>query len=137
SGSDPNPDAVSIKTVERVRALASNQPHVAICTDLGKSFRHDLSPDYKATRPESDAALQHQITVALDTLKGDGFPIYSVRGFESDDLIATAVTQLTQNDIDVTIVTSDKDLLALVTDRVTVKSLRDGSLITAAAVKEK
>src|SRR5439155_11097999 len=137
SGSDPNPDAVSVKTVERVRALASNQPHVAICTDSGKSFRHELSQDYKATRPESDAALQHQIAEAIDVLKEDGFPIYAVKGFESDDLIATAAAYLTEHQVDVTIVTSDKDLLPLVNEHVTVKSLRDGSLLTPQAVHDK
>src|SRR5438128_189858 len=137
SGSDPNPDAVSVKTVERVRALASNQPHIAICTDSGKSFRHELSADYKATRPESDAALQHQIAEAVDLLKDDGFPIYAVKCFESDDLIATATTYLTEHQVHVTIVTSDKDLLALVNEHVTVKSVRDGSLLTPATVHDK
>ena len=50
STNDPNPDATSIKTVARVRALASGQPHVAICIDSPKSFRRELDPTYKAQR---------------------------------------------------------------------------------------
>jgi amino acid transporter len=57
--------ATSTQTVARVRALASGQPHCAVCCDSGRSFRKDISADYKATRPESDATLQHQITLAM------------------------------------------------------------------------
>ncbi len=135
SASDPDPNATSIKTVERVRALASGQPHVAICCDSGRSFRKDISADYKAQRPESDAALQHQIALAIETLKGDGFPVWAVKGFEADDIIATAVFQVEmlnsrngQETIDVTIASSDKDFLQTVGPRVTVKSLTSGTV---------
>lgn len=140
SASDPNPNATSIKTVERVRALASGQPHVAVCCDSGRSFRRDISPDYKANRPPTDATLQHQITLAMETLADDGFPVWAVKGFEADDLIATAVTHAlalkdTEESADSVIIASaDKDLLQLISDRVQVKSLRDGSLLDEDAV---
>ncbi len=130
SASDPDPNATSTKTVERVRALASGQAHVAICCDSGRSFRKDVSPDYKAQRPETDAALKHQIDLAIETLKGDGFPVWAVKGFEADDLLASA-TAWTLRGTDgqsVTIASSDKDLLQLVGPRVTVKSLTSGQV---------
>jgi 5'-3' exonuclease len=133
SASEPDPNATSTKTVERVRALASGQPHVAICCDSGRSFRKDISADYKATRPEHDAALQHQITLAMETLIADGFPVWFNKGFEADDLIATATHeaqrrwQETDYDGKVMIASSDKDLLQLVNGHVTVKSLTNGN----------
>src|SRR6266446_749845 len=137
SGADPNPDATSIKIVERVRALATGQSHVAICCDAGRSFRHDISPDYKAQRPESEATLQHQIAMAIETLKGDGFPVWMVKGFEADDLLATAAEQIMREpNRTVTMATADKDLLQLVRHdgTVTVHSLRDGSTVDWDAV---
>lgn len=160
SASDPDPNATSIKTVERVRALASGQPHVAICIDSGKSFRKDLDPAYKANRPTHDAALQHQIKLAIETLKTDGFPVWGVPGYEADDVIGTAVrlatnlvkTVLTDKAVlahvghmraeetervTVTIATADKDLMQLIGPRVTVHALTSGNVLDADAVKAK
>lgn len=134
SASEPDPNATSTRTVERVRALASGQPHVAVCCDSGRSFRKDIDPSYKAQRPESDAALQHQITLSMETLRGDGFPVWAAKGYEADDLLASFVMWASiQFVIDdeapkITIASSDKDLCALVNDRVHVKSLTNGNL---------
>lgn len=123
SGSEHDPNWTSIQIVSRVRALASGQPHVVICCDSGRSFRADIDPTYKANRPESDATLHHQIALAVETLKGDGFPVWAVRGFEADDLIASAAKAALESDADgiahsVLIVSADKDLLQLVGPRV-------------------
>jgi 5'-3' exonuclease len=137
SQSEPDPNATSQKIVARVRALAQDQPHVAICCDAGKSFRHELSAAYKANRPESDAPLQHQITLAREQLEADGFPVWAVRGFEADDLIATGVTQALAADLDALIVSADKDLLQLVGPRVRAMSVKDGSIFDEEAVFKK
>ena len=136
---DPDPNACSIKTVERVRGLATGQPYAAICTDSKKSLRREQDPTYKANRKAEDRApLYHQMAVALAVLRGDGFPVWEVEGYEADDIIAAAVKQaLATAETTVTIASSDKDLLCLVGERVTAKSLKDGSLIDAAAVKAK
>lgn len=138
SQSEPDPDATSTKTVDRVRQLASRYPTAAVCCDSGKSFRKELDPTYKAQRPAQEAPLKHQIRVATEKLRADGFPIWCIDGFEADDVIATAVTKaLAIEDTRVVIATADKDLLQLVSDRVTVKSVRDGSLIDVEGVKAK
>lgn len=138
SQSEPDPNRASQQIVARVRALASEHPHAAICCDSGRSFRNDVSPAYKANRPETDAPLQHQITLAREQLAADGFPVWSVKGFEADDLIATGVARaLAQPETTVLIVSADKDLLQLVGDRVKAKSARDGSIADAEAVKVK
>lgn len=137
-GSDPNVDACSQKIVERVLQLASSFPHAAICCDAGRSFRNDLSPDYKAQRPERDAALMHQIELAVDALRAEGFPVWKVTGYEADDLIASATARAFQIDgCTVLIATGDKDLCQLVGPRVTVKRVQDGELMDTAAVEAK
>ena len=137
---EPDPNAASIKTVERVRALASGQPHVAICLDSPPYFRMDVSPDYKAKRDkENNAAVSHQLAVAADTLRADGFPVWAVKGYEADDAIASATAYLMRgtDGQTVTIASADKDLLQLISDRVSIKSLKDGSLIGPDEVKLK
>jgi len=138
SQSDPNPDATSIATVDRVRQLAGRFPTAAICCDSGKSFRKELDPTYKAQRPAQDAPLKHQMRLAIEKLKSDGFPVWCIEGFEADDVIAAAVTQaLAIDGTRVLIATGDKDLLQLVGPRVSVKSVRDGSIIDVEGVRAK
>lgn len=139
SASEPDPNAASTKIVDRVRAMATQHPHAAICCDSGKSFRHDLDATYKANRPERDAAMHHQIALAREQLAADGFPVWMVKGYEADDLIATATAKaLAIEGTRVLIATSDKDLLQLVGLRVNAKSMRgDGAIIDEKAVKAK
>lgn len=135
SQSEPDPNATSTKIVARVHALSAGHPHVAICCDSGRSFRHDISAAYKANRPPSEAPLQHQITLARERLVADGFPVWAVKGFEADDLIAAAVSQtLKTEDLTALIVSADKDLLQLVGPRVRAINARDGSVLDEAAV---
>lgn len=135
SASEPDPNATSIKIVARVRALANDQPHVAVCCDKGRSFRHELAATYKANRPEREAALHHQIDLAIERLKADGFPVWAVPGFEADDLVATATERaLALPDMTVRIVSRDKDLLQLVGPRVIAMSALDGTLVDEEAV---
>lgn len=139
SGDDPNPDATSIKTIERVRALASGQPHVAVCLDTPPYFRMTVDPTYKAKREkDNNAVIGHQIAITADALKADGFPVWGAQGYEADDVIASAIHEaLLADEGAVTIVSADKDLLQLVSERVTVKSLKDGSLIGPNEVQAK
>ncbi len=138
SSAEPDPNHASTQMIARVRALASDHPHCAICADSGKSFRNDLDPTYKANRPESDAPMHHQMTLALETLKRDGFPVWKIKGYEADDLVATGVTEaLKIEGASVLVVSSDKDLLSLVNDRVRAKSIRNGNILDAAEVFNK
>lgn len=134
SQSEPDPNATSTKIVARVRALAADHPKAAICCDSGKSFRHDLSAEYKANRPEKEAPLHHQIDLAKEQLVADGFPVWAVKGFEADDLIAAATTKALEADLSVLIVSADKDLLALVGPRVRAMSANTGTIYDVAGV---
>ncbi len=133
--SEPDPNRASQQIVERVRALASGHAKVAICCDAGRSFRRDLAPSYKANRPDTDAPLQHQITLAREALAADGFPVWMAPGFEADDIIATATAKaLATPDATVLIVSADKDLLQLVGPRVEAMSVSNGTRYNAEAV---
>ena len=138
SQQEPDPDHTSQRTAAVVRRLAADHPHAAICCDSKSSFRKELDETYKANRPAQEAPLHHQIDLAKEALAADGFPIYEVDGFEGDDLIATATALLTATaERDVLIASADKDLLALVSDRVEVHSTRTGNRLGPAEVKEK
>ena len=82
----------------------------------GKTFRHEIDNNYKATRPEAPEDLKKQLPVAIDWIKKMGFKCYSKEGYEADDVIASAVKFATQNDIKVRIVSHDKDLYQLIDD---------------------
>lgn len=135
---DPDVNKTSQLIVTRVHALASAQRHVAVCCDSGKSFRKDIAATYKANRPEHDAALMHQIALAREQLEADGFPVWAVKMFEADDLIASAVAlALKEHDLRVLVVSADKDLLQLVGPRVNQMKPDSGVVLDEIAVREK
>lgn len=139
SGNEPDPSYVSTQIIARVRALATEHLYAAICCDGGKSFRADIDPTYKAQRDtENRAVIRHQIDVACETLKADGFPIWRVPGFEADDLIASAVAEAAKiENTTVLIASADKDLLQLVNERVSVKNITSGNVLGPADVFDK
>ncbi len=118
-GNSPNVDQVSIDIIGRIRALTSEDKHAALCLDSGRSFRHDISADYKAQRPETPQAYLRQCALALDVLRGDGYPVWQADGFEADDLLASATGRAIP-DFNVLIVTGDKDMHQLVSQYVSV-----------------
>jgi 5'-3' exonuclease len=139
AASDPNPNATSLQTLDRIHALSHGQPTVAIAIDSKTSIRRELEPSYKAQRKGEDrATLYHQMDLVIETLKKEGYPVWTVAGYEADDVIASATAlALAVPETTVQIVSADKDLLALVSDHVVIKSLKDGSLIDAEVVKAK
>ncbi len=138
SQSEPDPNFASNQIAARVRSLAQGHTSVAICCDSGRSFRHDIAATYKANRDAKEAPLQHQIALACEQLKTDGFPVWSVKGFEADDVIATGVKMAMEiPDAKALIVTADKDLLQLVSPRVRAMSVRDGSILDEQGVAQK
>ena len=139
AASDPNPNATSEQILARVRGLLHGQPYAAVAVDSRKSFRRDLDPTYKAQRSsEGRAPLYHQLDLVVEALKAEGVPVWMAEGFEADDVIATATRlALEQPDTRVLVASADKDLLALVSDRVSIKSLKDGAELGPDAVMQK
>lgn len=106
-------------TVDQIRALASGFDYVAICLDSpGKNWRHDKAPSYKANREGLDELSKEQIRRAESQLRADGFAMLAAPGFEADDVIATACDLAAgRDDIELCIVSGDKDLMQLVSNR--------------------
>jgi DNA polymerase-1 len=94
--------------------------HLAIIFDKSEvTFRNKLYPDYKAHRPPAPEDLIPQFALIREAVKAFDLPCIEQSGFEADDLIATYVRQACERGATATIVSSDKDLMQLVTDCVT------------------
>jgi 5'-3' exonuclease len=132
-----NRDQISASIRARVRSVSTGFAYVAVCCDSGRSFRHEIDPKYKANRAEREAGLHFQLDKAIAKLKEDGFVVWQAKGFEADDIIASAVAKAKSLDLSVMIASNDKDLFQLVGPSVVMKSLTDGSILDEAAVEAK
>lgn len=95
---------------------AEGPTHLAVILDhSGKSFRNEMYADYKAHRPPAPEDLVPQFPLIRDATRAFSLPCIELPGFEADDLIATYATVASAAGWDVTIVSSDKDLMQLVT----------------------
>jgi DNA polymerase-1 len=93
--------------------------HIAVIFDAArKTFRNDIYPQYKANRPPPPDDLVPQFALITALVEAFNLPAVKMPGFEADDLIATYARQARERGARVTIVSSDKDLMQLVGDRV-------------------
>src|SRR5262245_2873008 len=89
--------------------------HIAVVFDYSeKTFRNEIYQDYKAHRPPMPEELIPQFRVIRDAVKAFNIACIEQDGFEADDLIATYARQALASGGDVTVVSSDKDLMQLV-----------------------
>src|SRR5262249_16688814 len=91
--------------------------HLAVVFDKSEhTFRTDFYPDYKAHRPPAPDDLIPQFGLIRDAVHAFDLPCLEQGGFEADDLIATYVREAGEAGARATIVSSDKDLMQLVSD---------------------
>ncbi|MFQ5599952.1 MAG: 5'-3' exonuclease H3TH domain-containing protein [Candidatus Krumholzibacteriia bacterium] len=103
------------------RAIRDHVPtHLAVTFDLGRPFREDLYPDYKAHREVGPEDLEPQVRKIHKLLEAMNIPIFELEGFEADDLLATLVRQAGRRRIEVVVLTGDQDILQVVRPRVSV-----------------
>jgi DNA polymerase-1 len=89
--------------------------HIAVIFDYSaRTFRNDLFDGYKANRPDLPEDLIPQFPLIRDAVKAFNVACIEMEGYEADDLIATYACQALSAGADVTIVSSDKDLMQLV-----------------------
>ena len=125
-----------------INVLRDERPtHVAVAFDRSEpTFRHEQYVEYKANRKETPTDFRGQLSLIFEVLDALGIAQLSVAGYEADDVIATLATEAAR-DMDVLIVTGDRDALQLVTDQVTVLMTRVGisnmTRFTPEAVVEK
>ncbi len=126
------------RTVTRVHELSSGYDLVAICCDWPPYRRKKLYEQYKAHREKPSEVMVEQYRRTKERLAADGYLVWQVDGFEADDLIGTAVQYAKRDELDVTVASSDKDLLCLVDDAASVRVLRlsTGEVFTALEVRQ-
>ena len=107
-----------------------NPTYIMVAFDKGKTFRHEKYTDYKGGRMATPDELKMQFPVAKELVKAMGINYYEIDNYEADDIIGTFAEKCNNNkDFDAVIISSDKDLLQLITDEVEVKLLKTSGSI--------
>ena len=99
--------------------LAQDRPgeQMIVVFDKGShSFRNDMYAEYKANRDETPEDLVPQFPMVREAATAFGVPVVELEGFEADDIIATYAKQAAADGRPVTVVSSDKDLMQLISD---------------------
>ena len=125
-----------VKTLKRQLRLTSPQYMAVVMDAPGKTFRHDMYPQYKANRKPMEQDLRDQIDPLHRVIKALGLPLLSVPGVEADDVIGTLADQGEADGLDVLVLSGDKDMAQLVTEHVTLQDI-DSPPLNADKVKEK
>lgn len=113
--------AVHVFTQMLLNLLRDRQPtYLAMAMDVSDRtvFRVDIDPEYKATRDKSPEDLGPQIERIVSIVQAMNIPILRLEGFEADDLMATLARKHAGDDLDVYLVSRDKDLDQLLTEHV-------------------
>lgn len=127
------------RTVDTVEAYGDDYPHVIVCCDAPRNWRHARTADlekekrYKANREKKDPEALIALRDAEDRLRKLGFPVVSCDNYEADDVIASLVEQAFL--LEVLVVSEDKDLYQLIAENVTQITKR--GRITPAACERK
>ena len=104
--------------------------YMAIAFDKGKTFRHEMYDDYKKGRKKTPLELKQQFPVAKEIAKAMGIPCFEIDDYEADDIIGTFAKEVDKReDFISTIISSDKDLLQLISDDNEVKLLKMNDFI--------
>ena len=104
--------------------------YILVAFDKGKTFRHDKYDSYKAGRIEMPDELKLQFPKAKEVLDAFGIKHFEIDNYEADDIIGTLARIVDEEDEFIaTIVSSDKDLLQLISDEVVVKLLKQSGHI--------
>lgn len=111
-----------------LRLIQEEQPtHILVAFDAGKTtFRHEGYQEYKGGRDKTPPELSEQFPLMRDLLESFGISWFEIPGYEADDIIGTISKQAEDSGREVLVVTGDKDMLQVVTDRVKVALTRKG-----------
>ena len=105
------------------RILDEEKPkYLTVAFDLHEpTFRHKMYDAYKGTRKPMPEELREQVPLIKEVLTAMGIKIVSKPGFEADDLLGTLAVRSEKKGMDVTILSGDRDLLQLATDKVLIR----------------
>ncbi|MDG2026477.1 MAG: DNA polymerase I [Acidimicrobiales bacterium] len=101
-----------------INLIKDHQPdHIGVAFDRPEpTFRHEMTPTYKAQRESAPDILRQQMGLVREVLEALTIPSIELVGFEADDIIATLATQGRDRKDDVIVVTGDRDSYQLVED---------------------
>ncbi len=116
----------------------SKHTHAAVIFDAARvTFRNRIYPEYKAHRPPAPDDLIPQFALVREATRAMNLPAIEMEDFEADDIIATYAKQGKESGFEVTIVSSDKDLMQLIGGGVSMFDAMKNKVIDAAQVQEK
>lgn len=120
------------------RLIEDHQPEyiAAVWEGHGPTFREEIFPDYKANRDAMPEDLAIQLPLIRELLECWNVAVVAEDGFEADDTIGLLTSQAANTDVDVWVVSSDKDLMQLVRDGVSMFNPVKGELYGPALVKQ-
>ena len=103
--------------------------YMMVAFDKGKTFRHEKYTTYKGTRAETPDDLKAQFKLSRDICKALGIKAIEIDNYEADDIIGTFAKKCNEEKLEGLIISSDKDLLQLITTNVKVKLLKTHDFI--------
>jgi len=137
---DGTPVNAVFGTTRMILALLKKEDpeHFAVVLDSGgKTFRHEMYPDYKANRPPAPEELKVQFPLVKEAVEALALPLIIREGVEADDVIGTLSTRAAESGYDVVIISGDKDLMQLVGERVVVRDTMKHVTYDSPGVKTK
>ena len=140
SAPDGAPTGALYGVLNMLRRLRADYVHdyCAVVFDAkGKNFRHEMFPDYKATRPPMPDDLRPQAEALPDLVRLMGWPVLVIPQVEADDVIGTLTAMAGEAGWNVVVSTGDKDMAQLVNERVTLVNTMSGETLDIEGVKEK
>lgn len=140
SAPDGAPTGALYGVLNMLRRLRADYVHdyCAVVFDAkGKNFRHEMFPDYKATRPPMPDDLRPQAEALPDLVRLMGWPVLVIPQVEADDVIGTLAAMAGEAGWNVVVSTGDKDMAQLVNERVTLVNTMSGETLDIEGVKGK
>jgi DNA polymerase I len=115
-------------TTMLLRILENENPtHMLVAFDAGKTtFRHETFKEYKGGRQKTPPELSEQFPLLRELLDAFSIKHYQLSQYEADDIIGTLAKQAEQEEYEVKVISGDKDLLQLVSDKTTIQLTRKG-----------
>jgi len=123
--------------------ISGNKPdYIAVAFDTGKTFRHEASEDYKASRAKAPDELYAQFDRIKEVLRAFNIPIYEAKGYEADDILGTLAKMIERDHKHLTLIaTGDKDAFQLVSNYIHVlmphKGFKESIIYDSNKVEEK
>ncbi len=110
-----------MKLLDDLRDHASEEL-IAVCFDTKRAtFRNEIYPEYKAHRPPAPEELVPQFALIREATRAFDIPCVEMEGFEADDLIATYTRLARAQNLDVIVISADKDMMQLIRPGVTMR----------------